>query len=203
MLTFRNLRTTEEVAHWLAGLEERWPERETVVEHIICQVNRLSLPLESLIELCPGTGTMAERLLVEFPQMTYTGLDSSELLLSVAQERLAPFGDRVTLIQTDLNQAGWLDQIPEKVQAVVSMQSLHDLGGEPEVTQIYGRVYEIFNPGGLFLNADLIVATAEEQAQHPGRFTVARHLELLRAQGYEGVACTLEVGGFGCFVGVK
>ena len=203
MLSFRNLRTTEDVTHWLAGLEERWPERQTVIQHIIDQVRVLSLPLENLVELCPGAGSLAERLLTEFPHMIYTGLDSSALLLAVARERLDAFGTQAALIQTDLNQDGWLDQIPEKVQAVVSLQSLHDLGGETEVARMYGLAHEILVSGGLFLNADLIVATAQEQAQHPGRCTVARHLELLRAQGFDQVACSLEVGGFGCYVGVK
>jgi predicted TPR repeat methyltransferase len=199
MLTFRTLRTTKDALQWTVSLEERWPERETVRQHIVAQVAALAFPAPHLVELCVGAGSLAERLLTDFPQMTYTGFDSSDLVLSLAQERLAPFEGRARLIQADLNQAEWLKQL-DPVQAIISLQSLHDLGDEENVSRIYEVARELLVPGGLLLNADLVIASGLEKKEQPGRCTIPRHLELLHSHGYAEVACTLAIGDFGCFV---
>jgi hypothetical protein len=144
---------------------------------------------------------LAELLLTRLPHITYTGLDFSELLLRVAQERLDPFGARSRLIRVDLNQDKWLAQVSNNNQAIVSMQSLHDLGGEPQVDRIYGLARTLLVPGGLFLNADLVTLPGQDKPDNPGRRSVPRHLELLQAHGYTRVACTLELGDFACVVG--
>ncbi|MCP4360348.1 MAG: hypothetical protein GY796_20260, partial [Chloroflexi bacterium] len=83
---------------------------------------------------------------------------------------------------------------------IVSMQSLHDLGDEAAVNRIYGLAKSLLVPGGLFLNADLIVPPQQDKPGNPGRRSISRHLELLQAQDYRQVTCTLARGEFGCFV---
>jgi hypothetical protein len=109
----------------------------------------------------------------------------------------------VRLIQADLNADGWLAQVSSPAHAVVSMQSLHDLGGEAQVNRIYNLARQLLVPGGLFLNADLITLSGRDLPNNPGRRSISRHLLLLRAQDYERVACTLKRGRFGCCVGYK
>ena len=70
---------------------------------------------------------------------------------------------------------------------------------EPEPATTLAR--SLLAPGGLLLNADLVVPPGQDNPDKPGRRTVARHLELLHSHGYERVACTLEQGEFGCVVG--
>lgn len=62
----------------------------------------------------------------------------------------------------------------------------------------YGLAKTALAPGGLLLNADLAVPAGQVDPERPGRLSVARHLALLRALGYTGVACSLETGEFGC-----
>ena len=90
---------------------------------------------------------------------------------------------------------GWTDLLPDPVHAVISMQSLHDLGDETAVDRIYRLVKSVLTRGGMFLNADL---TTPEK---PGRFSVQRHLARLQNHGYTGVACTLQSGSFVCVIG--
>jgi hypothetical protein len=119
----------------------------------------------------------------------------------VAQERLEPFKGRSRLIRVDLNRDEWLAQVSNNNQAIISMQSLHDLGGEPEVDRIYGLAQTLLVPGGLFLNADLVTPPGQDKPDNPGRRSIPRHLELLKAHGYERVACTLALGDFACMIG--
>jgi hypothetical protein len=201
MLTFRDLRTQDDIVQWSADLVEQWPERTAVMAHIQTQIERLPFSAPHVVELAPGPGPLAELLLAAFPHLIYTGLDNSDLLLNYARERLIPYNGRAHLIQTDLNGAAWLEQLRGEVHAIVSMQSLHDLGGEVQINRIYRLARSLLAPGGLFLNADLVTPPGQENPDKPGRRTVARHLELLGSHGYERVACTLEQGEFGCVVG--
>ncbi len=185
---------------WAEHLNLRWPERRTVVQHIKEQINALPFSSPQVVELCAGHGVLAEALLTWLPHIRYIGFDSSALLLNVAQDRLIPFGNRAQLIGADLNTNDWLRHLDGDIQAIVSMQSLHDLGGEVEVNRIYRLAKERLVPGGLFLNADLVVSPGQDKPNIPGRRSIPRHLELLRSHGYERVTCTLEQGEFGCCV---
>jgi SAM-dependent methyltransferase len=201
MLTFRDLRTPEDVAEWTASLQTRYPERGAVMQHIVAQLKALPFAELQVVELGPGPGLLAELLLGELPWLTYTGFDSSKLLLAFARTKLAPFGQRARLIQADLNTESWLTQLPDQIQAIISLQALHDLGEEGHINRIYGLAQRLLVPGGLLLNADFVVPPGQDDLEQPGRRSIPRHLELLQAQGFERVACTLETGQFGCLVG--
>ncbi len=201
MLTFRDLRTLEDVAEWTAGLLTRYPERDEVMQHIAAQLKALPFPASQVVELGPGSGLLAEMLLRNLPEMSYTGLDSSELLLTFAQTKLAPFGQRANLIRADLNTDDWLEQLPGEIHAIISLQAMHDLGDESHIHRMYGLARRLLVPGGLLLNADFVVPSGQDDPEQPGRRSIPRHLELLCVQGFERVACTFEIGQFGCLVG--
>jgi cyclopropane fatty-acyl-phospholipid synthase-like methyltransferase len=204
--SFRELKTADDVAAYMAGMEERWPARPLVIRHIVEQLTALPFAPLSVLELCLGAGALAEQLLQHVPALQYVGIDSSQPMLAFARTRLASWGKRATIIDADLNRHDWIDLAARhstggKFHAIVSMQSLHDLGGEPEVNRIYGVAKGLLASGGLFLNADLVVAPGEELPDNPGRRSIPRHRELLQAHGYHGVVCTFAEGGFGMIVG--
>lgn len=203
MLSFRDIQTLDEADEWAASLQTRWPERVELMQHIVAQLKALPFPALQVVELGSGPGLLAELLLRELPQMTYTGFDSSGLLLIFARQQLALFGRRARLIQADLNADGWLDQLSPEVQAIVSLQALHDLGDESHIDRVYGLARRLLAPGGLLLNVDFVVPPGQEEPERPGRRSIARHLELLQAHGFERVACTLERGQFGCWVAFR
>jgi SAM-dependent methyltransferase len=203
MTSFRDLESQQDIIKWVAELNQDRPERSKIKQHIVVQLKLLPFnPLQG-IELGFGPGHLAEQLLAEIPRLRYTGIDSSELLYGYARDRLTAFGSRATLVKADLNQNRWLELLPDPAHAIVSMQSLHDLGGEDQVNRIYALAQSLLAPGGLFLNADLVVPPQQQNPDNPGRLSIPRHLELLQAHGYSRVACTLEAGDFGCFVGFK
>jgi cyclopropane fatty-acyl-phospholipid synthase-like methyltransferase len=204
--SFRNLQTADDVASYTEGLAERWPARATVIDHIVDQVQTLAADPLHVLELAPGAGVLAERLLQTFPQLRYVGIDSSIPMLAYVRQRLDPFGERAAILDHDLNGESWQGHLAEygeegRFHAVVSLQSIHDLGGELQVERIYTLVRTLLLPGGFFLNADLIVQPGEELPDNPGRRSIVRHLELLQAAGYGEVSCTLETGGFGVVIG--
>ncbi len=54
----------------------------------------------TLVDATLGAGGHAERFLTELPGVHLVGLDRDRTALSIAGQRLAPFGDRVTYVQT-------------------------------------------------------------------------------------------------------
>ncbi len=193
----REFTNTEELVAWSQSLDDRWPERREVMRHIGAQLLQVPFLKPNVVELCCGAGVLAEFLLRESLRITYRGLDASQSLLDFTGERLSVFEERIVgLHAVDLN-GDWEDLLPDPVHAIVSMQSLHDVGDEVAVDRVYGLAKNALTRGGLFLNADL--STPEK----PGRMPAERHLALLDAHGFEHVSCTLEIGSFVGVVGFR
>ncbi len=198
-----DLQTLDEVEQWLARLDRDRPVRAQVVEHIVDQVTDFvehaatATPL--VVELCPGAGGLTQALLMRLPTLRLTAIDSSEALIAYSQARLAPFANRARWLHADLNQDEWLDQLDGRPHAFVSMQSLHDVGGEASIRRLYGLGREKLVAGGLFLNADLVVE--EGEASVSNRLTAARHLVLLQECGFRDVKLSLRLADFACCLG--
>lgn len=198
-MAFRTFESLAEAEEYAASLDTRWPERAAIQAHLSEQLATLDGQPAQVAELCAGAGALASRLLADYPHLRYTGLDVSAPLLAVAEARLAPYARRVTWVETDLNQDGWPDRLPQPLDALVSLQSLHDLGDAEAVARIYRIAARQLAPGGQLVFADLLAPIPPDPTANPGRLPVARHLELLSEAGFADARCTLELGPFGCF----
>ena len=198
-----DLQTPDDVEQWLARLNRDRPARAQIIEHIVDQVagfvQQTATATPLVVELCPGAGVLTQALLTRLPTLRLVAIDGSDVLLRYGQSRLARFGDRVRWIHADLNRDEWQQQIDEPSHAIVSMQSLHDVGGEEAVRRLYGWGRERLVAGGLLLNADLVVEEGEPARSN--RLTAARQLALLEECGLVEVQCTLRVADFACCLG--
>jgi len=61
---------------------------------------------------------------------------------------------------------------------------LHDLGSQQAVADVYARCSETLSEGGILVNGDFIKPDGTAWDYEPGRFEVARHLELLHQAGF-------------------
>ncbi len=168
-----------------------------------------------VVELACGAGFLAEALFRQIPAARFCGFDLSPHLLEFARRRLAPDENspltkkevefqRVDLVNDDweqvLSKLGWAG----KVDAVISMQALHDLGGLEQQTDVLTRSRKVLHAGGQLVYGDLLLKSEDP---HPSRFTVAQHQEMLRAAGFAPVHAKKDTaaraaarfGDFGCF----
>ena len=134
-MPFRILNNQAEVKAYRDSLNARWPERHDIARHISAQLGGLLWAAPHVVELCCGPGVLAAVLLTAHPSITYTGLDISATSLKFAHAALARFADRTNWIQADLNTDDWQGQLSPPIHAIVSMQSLHDLGSEANVAR--------------------------------------------------------------------
>ena len=189
--------SAEYVEAWAAKVDN--PIRRSVFHHILAHLH-LELSADEaahVVELACGPGLLAEFLLRNHAAITYEGLDFSAPMLTMAEQRLAPFGDRASLRLVDLRDDAWTESVERVPQAVISTQALHDVGGAEEHAAIYRASATLLSPGGLLLNADFV--------DRPGaarrRIGLARHLEMMTAAGLRGSKATLDLGPYACVVG--
>ena len=202
--TSRDVRTDEDIRQWEARLGREWPERAQMVQYIANYVGQLPVEAPIVVELAVGSGYLSESLLRVLPKIAYIGFDRSAALLNYARlrlEALGPSGD-YQLHLADVNEDAWVSWLEEaglvgKIDVVVSLQSFHDFGKEPQQARAYRIVRQILSPQGHLINADLLL---NPQKPHPRRLPASRHLQLLRETGFAQAECPLQIGELGCFV---
>ncbi len=213
-----DVRTESDVRQWEGRLNREWPQRAQVADWIVAQIANQKRRSPRVIELACGAGYLAEFLVRQSTDVRYCGFDLSAHLLDFARRRLAP--DRNAEIyfrQADLVGSDWTDLLLRmgwtgQVDAVISLQALHDLGGPEQQTAVLAQAREQLRPGGVLAYGDLLL---DGDNPHPRRFTAAQHQQMLRAAGFfkshmlqpansarplpEYSAAILRYGEFGCF----
>ena len=183
-------------------LDEGWPQRSEISAHICDRLLSATGSEFRILELCTGPGALAAAVLASVPVSEYVGVDVSAPSLEYASRRVPDQAERFVWLQADLNEDAWRSDVSGQCDAVISMQSIHDLGGELEVARIFRIARELLRQDGRFIYADLLRSPSDPLGSNPGRFTVAQHLELLRAAGFDKPVCTLQLGEFASFEAV-
>ena len=147
------------------------PERQAQIEMICGLIPPLSETQQALseqpgsppfavLELCCGDGSLAAALLERYPTCTVYGLDGSPLMLELARQRLADYGERFVAGEFDLAACDWREVDPPfeselPLHAVVSSLAIHHLDGEQKAA-LFADMYRLLAPGGVLVVADLV-----------------------------------------------
>jgi trans-aconitate 2-methyltransferase len=106
-------------------------------------VARLELSgAEHVVEAGAGTGRDAELVLERIPRGHYTAIDGSAGMLDVLRQRLAPYGNRVTVIETDLNKPLPLTRPADVIFSVATFHWLLDH------ERLFAHLAAALRPGG-------------------------------------------------------
>jgi SAM-dependent methyltransferase len=159
-------------------------DRVALFDLILAQISRPGIPNRHVVELGIGPGYMARHILERNPVVTYEGLDFSDAFFEIARETAGDLVHRVTLTKADLTDQNWPRKLSRTPGAIISTWALHDLGSEQAVADVYARCHQTLAVGGVLVNGDLIKPDGTDWEYEAGRFTIDRHLELLRAAGF-------------------
>lgn len=175
-----------------AGWADRFvptPERLELFDEILSELESRIPPDGCVVELGIGPGYLADHLLRAMPEIRYHGIDFSTPMLDIARRRLRPYSNRVVYVEADLVQDPWWLSLPTPVHAVVSTWALHDLGSRENVEVVYRSSAQVLRDGGMLLNGDFIKPDEARCEYEPGRFEIAKHIEMLRRVGFRNAEC--------------
>lgn len=174
---------------------ERWdkmqdsylPRRKERFELMVGLIGDTQQSVTHVLDIGCGTGSLMLPILKKFRKAEVFGIDFDPTLLLLAEKRLAEFGDRVHLIQTDLRDESWLKLVPHPMEAAVSATTLHWLSPE-QIGRLYDKVAEILRPGAVFLNADHVRSDFEsiQKAWQQHREQMLRQEADRSAEDWEG-----------------
>ncbi|HET6605073.1 MAG TPA: class I SAM-dependent methyltransferase [Rhodopila sp.] len=162
--------------------------RLALFDLILEQVADLGKPAAHVLELGLGPGYMARHILDRNATISYEGLDFSDVFFEVAKKTIGPMMPRVTLTKADLMEQAWPKRLSRRPDAIISTWALHDLGSQQAIADVYARCHDTLPPGGILVNGDFIKPVGTDWTYEPGRFEIARHLELLRQAGFAAPA---------------
>ena len=174
-------------ADFVQGWADRFvpsPPRLALFDMILDQINQLPANDPNVLELGLGPGYMARHILQRHQTLRYEGLDFSAAFFEVAKRTLGELQARVTFTQADLMDQSWPTRLARPPHAIVSTWALHDLGSQRAVADVYARCFETLPKGGILVNGDFIKPDGTAWEYEPGRFAIARHLQLLRQAGF-------------------
>ncbi len=118
---------------------------------LIDLVRRGGRPPARILDLGIGTGDLAARLLAAFPGADLTGIDLVPEFLEAAGKRLEPHGQRVHLVEVDVQQFDFAS----RYDLVVSAFMFHHVADVVKRTA-YARAFSCLDAGGCFVNADFV-----------------------------------------------
>lgn len=153
------------------------PAYEELQEAVVAATR--GLELGRVLELGTGTGETALRILAEHPNVSWTGIDSSDAMLARARERLPG---------ADLRLARLEDPLPEgPYDLVVSALAVHHLDAAAK-RDLFARVAQVTDQ---FVLGDLVVperpedATMEIDGVYDIPSSVADQVDWLREAGFD------------------
>jgi SAM-dependent methyltransferase len=134
--------------------------------------------VRTVLDIGSGPGDFLAVFLDEFPQARGIWLDASEAMLHLAEQRLAPYRDRVEYRLLDMTDLLGRD-LPTDIDAIITSRAAHHL--DPTgLTDFYGQVAQLLAPGGWLLNLDHTGPTEEVWDQRLR--TVRKHISERQSQ---------------------
>jgi SAM-dependent methyltransferase len=110
-----------------------------------------------VLDIGSGTGALAAAVLGRSEGVTVELLDVDPEMLDQARVRLEPFGGRAVFTV-----GSFLDPLP-RADAMMASLSLHHIPTLEEKAAMYARIGEALPSGGIFVNADATLPTADPE----------------------------------------
>ena len=146
----------------------------------------------TILEIGSGPGLLAEEILRSCSVRRYVLLDSSTAMHDLAQERLLCFDVQAVYVPRDFRSKNWTDGLG-LFDAVVTVQSVHEVRHWPHVAKLYQQTVSVTRPGGYFLMADHY-ATPENGRNPVLYFSREGQSKALRDAGFLDLSPGLDEG---------
>jgi len=135
------------------------PDRRRQLDVLLRLLRAAPRPPRRILDLGTGDGLLLATALGAFPEAVGVGLDFSPPMLERARVRLQPFGDRATIVESDLANPAWLQLVTGPFDAVISGFAIHHLIHERK-RALYTEIFNLLNDGGTFVNCEHVASVS-------------------------------------------
>ena len=144
-----DLRLPADAHVWAREAEGKRPHREQLRALFAANLGGAT----RVLELGSGPGFLAEHLLRMCPITSYTLFDFSRPMLELSRERIGAH-PAATFVLGDFKQPGWTAPLTLPYDAIVAMQSIHEIRHKRHLPALYREVHTLLRAGGSFLVCD-------------------------------------------------
>jgi len=145
--------------------EEEASKYDQIILKLISYYNEMisaliaAIPFEAsanikVIDLGCGTGSIANKVKETFSNAQVTCVDLAENMIEMAKTKLSLYSD-VRYQVSDFYRFDFSDSY----DVVISSLALHHLINDEDKQGFYSRIYKALSPGGIFYNADVVLAS--------------------------------------------
>lgn len=150
------------VANYLGASQQAIPLANEQMDATFRVIEAFGMPTRTVLDLGAGDGVAAEAIARAFPVERATLVDFSLPMLKRAMKRFAGSPLLVDIIEADLHDSAWLDELPSGVDAydlVVSRYAIHHLPDERK-RALYREILTRLKPGGAFVNIEHVASAS-------------------------------------------
>ena len=149
---------------WDAVVSAANPSRAEQLDILTAIAEHIYVPGTSILDLGIGSGLVELVLFEQIPEAQVVGVEQSEAMIVLAEQRLASFAGRCQIVRHDLAVIESLT-LPERAYSVAfSVQTLHHIPHEAQ-RAVYQHVARLLPPGGVFLHMERVALDAETFAE--------------------------------------
>ena len=188
-----DLRTMRDASQWADEVSAKRPCRPAFFEAFACELRGLSISDASILELGSGPGFLAQYLLDRVGLQSYTAMDFSDAMHSLAKQRLGPKANAVTFLARDFLDPAWDEGLP-LYSSVITLQAVHELRHKRRAPGLYSQVLPHVRSDGIFLMCDHYYGVGG-MANSALFMSEVEHVEALTRAGFVGVTCVHKEGG--------
>jgi SAM-dependent methyltransferase len=144
------------VSNYLNTSRQAIPLANEQLDAMLRVIAAFGIPTRTVLDIGAGDGAAAEAVATRFPVERVTLVDFSPPMLARANDRFTGWHGALDIVDADLGDPRWLDNLPGDVPAydlVVSRYAIHHLPHERK-RSLYAEVFNRLAPGGLFVNIE-------------------------------------------------
>ncbi|MFM7318877.1 MAG: class I SAM-dependent methyltransferase [Isosphaeraceae bacterium] len=137
----------------------------------------------SFLDLACGDARSTSKVLAEFPNCHYTGVDSSHEALNKAKSFVSLIGNDARLVLSDYLE--YLATTGQRFDCIYSGLVAHHLGFD-RLHQLFDTVKKCLNPGGIFMAFESFHLSDESRDDHSARLcAMIRHFWIQLSEEYQ------------------
>lgn len=131
------------------------PNYNEMIEYLVNNIPINSNEDVKICDLGSGTGNVTKLLSETFPKASITCIDISPMMTDMAKAKLNNEAIKYEI-------ADFYDyDFTEKFDIITSSLALHHLVTDDDKKMFYKKIYNALNEGGIFYNADVVIAASE------------------------------------------